>query len=134
MTPVAETLERTAARAAEPVRPSAVPAALPAWVSAQSENVTRHAAALRPFERNEFGPGAATPSDGHVEAVNGLIASLREGLLKMAKRVTAAADAAIQQPDPPRLQEMVRRKERAHHWVQNIERIWDFYFELFGQR
>jgi hypothetical protein len=136
MTPVAETLEQTAARAAgpEPVRPPAVPPALPAWVHAQSVNVTRHAAALRPFDRNEFANGAATPSDGHIEAVNGLITSLREGLLKMAKGVTASADAAIEQPDPPRLQEMVRRKERAHHWVQNIERIWDFYFELFGQR
>src|SRR5271154_4924139 len=28
----------------------------------------------------------------------------------------------------------MRRKDHAHHWVQGIERIWDFYFELFGQR
>ena len=26
------------------------------------------------------------------------------------------------------------RKENAHVWVQAIERVWDFYFELFGQR
>src|SRR5262249_31776205 len=25
-------------------------------------------------------------------------------------------------------------KQRAHDWVRAIERIWDFYFELFGQR
>ena len=25
-------------------------------------------------------------------------------------------------------------KERAHNWVRRIERVWDFYFELFGQR
>jgi hypothetical protein len=25
-------------------------------------------------------------------------------------------------------------KEHAHNWVQAVERIWDFYFELFGQR
>lgn len=129
MTPVAARAEQPAARAAQPVPP-----ALPAWVHAQSVNVTRHAAALRPFERTEFANGAATPSDGHIEAANGLITSLREGLVKMAKSVTAAADAAIQEPAAPRLQEMVRRKERAHHWVQNIEKIWDFYFELFGQR
>ena len=28
----------------------------------------------------------------------------------------------------------MRRKDRAHRWVQGIEKIWDFYFELFGQR
>src|SRR5439155_3597308 len=32
------------------------------------------------------------------------------------------------------LQQLVRSKEVGHHWVQAIERIWDFYFELFGQR
>jgi len=133
---VAETFEETVARVAapEPVRPVAVPPALPAWVHAQSVNVTRHAAALRPFQRDEFANGAATPSDGHIEAVNGLITSLREGLLKMTKKVSDAAEAATQEPTAPRLQEMVRRKERAHNWVQAIERIWDFYFELFGQR
>jgi hypothetical protein len=29
---------------------------------------------------------------------------------------------------------VVRSKEQAHDWVRAIERIWDFYFELFGQR
>ena len=57
MTPVAARAEQPAARAAQPVPP-----ALPAWVHAQSVNVTRHAAALRPFERTEFANGAATPS------------------------------------------------------------------------
>jgi hypothetical protein len=28
----------------------------------------------------------------------------------------------------------MRRKEQAHNWVRGIEKIWDFYFELFGQR
>jgi hypothetical protein len=32
------------------------------------------------------------------------------------------------------LQALVHHKERAHRWVQAIEKIWDFYFELFGQR
>jgi hypothetical protein len=29
---------------------------------------------------------------------------------------------------------VVHRKDRAHRWVQGVEKIWDFYFELFGQR
>jgi hypothetical protein len=134
---MAETLEEAAARAAaapEPVRPAAVPPALPAWVNAQALNVTRHAAALRPFCREEFANGAATPSDGHVDAVNNLMTALREGLLKMAKKVSAAATTATTEPTASHLQTLVRKKERAHNWVQAIERIWDFYFELFGQR
>jgi hypothetical protein len=114
------------ARAPQPV--------LRPWLRAQSINVTRHAAALRPFRREEFGTGAAIPSEGHIQAVNALMGALRHGLLQMSGRVTAATRAAEAEPGTPLLTEVMRRKDRAHHWVQGIERIWDFYFELFGQR
>jgi hypothetical protein len=104
------------------------------WVSTQSINVRRHAAALRPFRRDEFGTGAAAPTPGHIEAVNALLGGLRRGLLAYSQSVADAASAAIQDPTTKRLQLTVNRKERAHHWVQGVERIWDFYFELFGQR
>ena len=39
-------------------------AALDPWLRAQSINVPRHAAALRPFRRDEFGTGAAAPDRG----------------------------------------------------------------------
>jgi hypothetical protein len=107
---------------------------LPAWLRAQSINVTRHAAALRPFRREEFGAGPAAPSEGHIQVVNKLISSLRSGLLKMSKGVSNAVDEASQTPNSPRLLRVVVRKDRAHKWVQGIEKIWDFYFELFGQR
>ncbi|HYW43702.1 MAG TPA: hypothetical protein VE959_12650 [Bryobacteraceae bacterium] len=110
------------------------PAVLPAWLRAQSINVTRHAAALRPFRREEFGTGPASPSEGHIRVVNGLISKLRGGLLKMSKNVTTAIAAASEDSRSPRLQRVVVHKERAHKWVQGIEKIWDFYFELFGQR
>jgi hypothetical protein len=32
------------------------------------------------------------------------------------------------------MQRVVIEKDNAHRWVQGIEKIWDFYFELFGQR
>jgi hypothetical protein len=121
-------LDRT--DAASPVAPTV----LTPWLRAQSINVTRHAAALRPFRREEFGTGAAVPSEGHVQAVNFLMTSLRRGLLKMTTRVTESAAAANDQPSTARLQSALDRKENAHNWVQAIERIWDFYFELFGQR
>jgi hypothetical protein len=104
------------------------------WLRAQSVNVTRHAAALRPFKREEFGSGGAAPSEGHIQAVNRLMTSLRSGLLDLSKRVSEGVKAAEAEPVTARLSEVVRRKDKAQHWVQGIERIWDFYFELFGQR
>jgi len=104
------------------------------WLRVQSINVTRHAAGLRPFKREEFGTGAAAPSEGHIQAANRLISGLRRGLLNLAHRTAAAASAASEKPTSARLTEMVVHKDNAHKWVQGIERIWDFYLELFGQR
>jgi hypothetical protein len=108
------------------------------WLRAQSINVTRHAAALRPFRREEFGAGAAAPTEGHVQAVNSLIKSLRRELLRMSGRVTVAARATVRasaaEGGSEMLPEVMRRKDHAHHWVQGVEKIWDFYLELFGQR
>jgi hypothetical protein len=111
----------------------ATPVLLP-WLRAQSINVTRHAAALRPFKREEFGTGAAAPSEGHIQVVNDLITKLRRGLLKVSERVHDSIATASERPTPAMLQAVVARKDKAHHWVQGIEKIWDFYFELFGQR
>jgi len=111
-----------------------VPAVLSPWLRAQSINVARHAAALRPFQSDEFGTGNAAPTAGHLQAVNKLISSLRGGLIKMSKGVSASAAAASEDSSSGQLQRLVVGKERAHDWVRAIEKIWDFYFELFGQR
>src|SRR5215469_10880654 len=63
------------------------------WLRTQSINVTRHAAALRPFTREEFGTGSALPSEGHIQAVNFLITKLRQGLLQMSGNVSKAIAA-----------------------------------------
>jgi len=109
------------------------PVMLP-WLRAQSINVTRHAAALRPFRADEFGTGAEAPTAGHLQAVNQLISGLRRGLLQMSGKVRKAAVKTAQEPSTRRLQHLMRRKAHAHHWVRGIEKIWDFYFETFGQR
>jgi hypothetical protein len=104
------------------------------WLRAQSINVTRHAAALRPFRVDEFGTGSEAPTAGHTQAVNHLITSLRRGLLQMAGVVRKSGAGALAEPSTKRLQELMRKKEQAHKWVRGIEKIWDFYFEVFGQR
>jgi hypothetical protein len=121
-------------RSAAAMWPGAAPSVLAPWLRAQSINVTRHAAALRSFRREEFGTGAASPSEGHIQAVNALMHSLRRGLITMTKKVTDGAAAASSEPSSSRLQHAMELKEHAHNWVQAVERIWDFYFELFGQR
>jgi hypothetical protein len=119
---------RTTPRAAPPQ------SVLRPWLRAQSINVNRHAAALRPFRREEFGTGAAAPSEGHIQAVNSLMGSLRRTLLKVTGHVTRATANAAQEPTTGRLQAALERKDSAHRLVQATERVWDFYFELFGQR
>lgn len=122
---------RRRTRAAQAAR---VPPLLAPWLRGQAINVTRHAAALRPFRKGEFGTDVSAPTEGHMQAVNELIRSLRSELLKRAERVTSAAQLATRAPSTPNLQDLLRLKERAHDSVRAIERIWDFYFELFGQR
>lgn len=110
------------------------PADLDPWLRVQALNLKRHAAALRPFEAGEFGTDPASPSDAHLDAVNALIKRLHAQLQQVATQVDRSAAAAIRHPDIAGLQQLVSRKEWAHQWVQAIEQIWDFYFELFGQR
>jgi len=115
-------------------RPSPPLALMPAWLKAQAVNVSRHASGLRPFTRDEFGTAAASPTEGHIQGANELMASLRKPLLLMTKRVSDAARQAIASPDRARLTRVLELKDGAHQWVQAIEKVWDFYFELFGQR
>jgi len=121
-------------RADLPPRDPRFAAAMAPLLRAQAINVNRHAAALRPFQCDEFGDGVAAPSEGHIRAVNELIKTLRGGLLRLTRKVTDAVAQSTTEPTTANLQQAVTRKEHAHNWVRRVERIWDFYFELFGQR
>ncbi|TCC07980.1 N-acetylmuramoyl-L-alanine amidase [Kribbella soli] len=107
---------------------------LPAYLSGQALNVRRHVTALRDFRRDEFGGQPARPSEGHVQAVNALLATLRGPLTTIVERLDRAADAAQAQPSPHRVGLALDLKTQAHDLVRATERVWDFYFELFGQR
>jgi hypothetical protein len=107
---------------------------LSSWLASQAISSARHTEALRPFRRDEFGKEIAAPSEGHIQAVNALIEKLRGRLLALSSSVNTAATAAIADPSPARLAALTIRKEAAHNAVQSIERVWDFYLELFGQR
>jgi hypothetical protein len=104
------------------------------WLRAQALNLARHAAALRDFTQAEFGSTPEMPTDGHILAVNQLLRKLRTGLIGSSRRMNRLAVAALRNPSNARLTQAVTHKHLAHDWVKRIEKIWDFYFELFGQR
>ena len=107
---------------------------LPVYLSGQALNVRRHLNALRDFRRDEFGTQPARPSEGHVQAVNALLATLRRPLLTLVERLDRASDAAQLRPTETRVSLALDLKTQAHDLVRATERVWDFYFELFGQR
>jgi hypothetical protein len=69
-----------------------------------------------------------------VEAVNALLATLRRPLATIVERLDRASDAAQARPTETRLGLAMDLKSQAHDLVRATERVWDFYFELFGQR
>jgi hypothetical protein len=110
------------------------PARLGDWARVQSINAARHAAAIRPFLRDEFGKGPESPSDAHIEAANELTNELRRQILGLSRRVAAAASAVRNQPSPGNCTALVTVKDRMLSRVRHTEDIWKFYLELFGQR
>ena len=108
--------------------------ALDDFIRSQSINTRRGAAALRPFRTDEFGKQPASPSKAHIESANELIVMLRRQLLAWANTVHQTAEKSQHYPDPRLLQQLLQRKERTESWIKMIEKVWDFYFEMFSQR
>src|SRR2546421_6472681 len=104
------------------------------WLTIQGINLTRHAMSLRPFTKDGFGTGPATPSEAHIKAVNRFIDSLRIKLDEMVRWVGAAASMARREPTAERLGVLLERKQTASNRVLYVEGVWDFYFDLFVQR
>jgi hypothetical protein len=124
---------RSATPAAHRVKAPMLPVYEP-WLRSQAFNSARHAAALRPFAGGEFGTGIAAPSEGHIQAANTMIVRLRAELMKLNGPMRQAAAEATRKLDTASIGRLLALKEEAHGWVRDIERVWNFYFELFGQR
>lgn len=105
-----------------------------AWVYTQAANTARHAAGLKPIAKGEFGAGPAAPSESHRQAVNALLAPLQKRLFVGSRRMMAARGRLLRNIDYPELYEFLVYKDRNQALTQAIERIWEFYHELFLQR
>jgi hypothetical protein len=67
--------------------------------------------------------------------VNTLLTRLRQPLTRAVEQVEESSRLVQRgRPSTDQLAELLRTKSRAHDWVRATERVWDFYFELFGQR
>lgn len=95
----------------------------PLFVRTQVINTARNIRALRPFREDEFGPGIAAPTLAHVEAANTLLTRL-QGQIKVP---TAGDDGA-------NLGQLLEERQAGERQIKLLEKIWAFYFELFGQR
>lgn len=107
---------------------------LEGWLGMQHLNALRHTQALRPFESHEFGHHNAAPSAGHLEAANQLINELRGQLIRQMRDLHRASRAARASLQTRFIQHALRLKETTHDAVRAIEKVWDFYLGLFGQR
>jgi hypothetical protein len=136
----------TAVRIAEPAESQSVdvttpdaqrlePAtALDLFLRAQVVNASQHAAALRPFRPGEFGDGPEAPSASHIQAANTLISRMREALHGSSRIIARSARMATASSTTDNLHQLLMEKDRAGDRVKSVERVWQFYFELFGQR
>lgn len=116
-------------RSTPPTEPS-----LDRFIQAQVLNTRRDAASLRSFRADEFGHHTASPSPAHIAAANQLIDRLRNRLLHAAQIVDQEAEISAGAPTTRNLQSLLTRKQVAQSKIKAIEKIWDFYLELFGQR
>ncbi|WP_218019817.1 hypothetical protein [Rhodococcoides yunnanense] len=121
---------------ARPSAPAPVPQPITVsrFAAGQALNVRRHLDALRDFRRDEFGDSIARPTAGHIHAVNSLLGQLRTPLDRAVHVLEQAAGSPSTDAMASRAETLLTAKSRAHDWVRATEKVWDFYFELFGQR
>jgi hypothetical protein len=91
------------------------------FVQAQLINTARNVRALRPFRDEEFGASIATPTQAHIDAANALIARLQGQIV-------------MPSSDQNNLGQLLAERQRGERQIKLLEKIWAFYFELFGQR
>lgn len=97
------------------------------FVESQIINSARNLMILRPFKEDEFGSAAVSPSPAHIEAVNNLMMKLQHRLLRQIHGLQVESENE-------QLSNMLMHKTRIGTMTKAVEQVWNYYFELFGQR
>ncbi|TVR95109.1 MAG: hypothetical protein EA406_14560 [Rhodospirillales bacterium] len=104
------------------------------WVRSQRVNFHRAVVALQPFAGSAFGSGAAAPLPAQRAAANALISRLRQRLVRIGEALTRAALRTAHLSADAQLQRFQALKARGERALRVVEKVWEFYFELFNQR
>ncbi len=105
-----------------------------AWIYTQAINSARHVAGLKPIIKNEFGKGPAAPSEAQRQAVNTLLKPLQKRLFAGSNAMKGFRERLMRTIDYPELLQFLMLKERNEKLTKAIERVWDFYHDIFLQR
>ena len=97
------------------------------FINSQLINGERNLLQLRPFTHEEFGNTASSPSPAHIEAVNDLLARLRQQLMRHVQGLEVAAYGTGLNP-------ILNSKTQIGRMTKSVEQVWDYYLELFSQR
>jgi hypothetical protein len=104
------------------------------FLRAQAINTNQHIIGLRPFRQDEFGTKAASPSAPQVQAANQLIERLSTHLNSLGQQLGQSSRLSAASPTSQHLNGLLSQKDQAIKLAKFIEKVWSFYFELFGQR
>lgn len=108
--------------------------ALANWLYSQDVNGRRALALLRDFRPSEFGTDAASPSDAHLHATNRLLTAIRAVVGNNSRALAEAVAQAHRLPTRDALDRVAALKEEGQNLVAQGEKIWHYYWQLFGQR
>jgi hypothetical protein len=114
--------------------PAMIATAASSFARAQAINSTRNAAALRPFQLDEFGKHPGSPSAAHITAANRMIQGLQNRLFGIVERLSAVSMNITRYGNSQDFAPLLGYREQAERDIKKIEKIWAFYLELFGQR
>lgn len=104
------------------------------FIRSQVVNTQGNAAALRPFRSEEFGTDPASPSPAHIAAANALIKTLRQQLLARTEQLEQVALVLQHRPNTEQMPRFLAEKEAALSEIKLVEKVWEFYLELFNKR
>jgi hypothetical protein len=114
----------------------AVPPGDPLHIYLRGQQVANAGAALllQPFREGEFGRGAAGPSKAHLAEVNAMLNRMRRLVDENGAQMARAVKAAAGPGGAVAVEEAMRLKQEGCTLISAVERVRQFYWEIFGQR
>ena len=108
--------------------------ALASYMRGQAVANKRALILLRPFTDQEFGSGSEAPATAQIAEVNTLLSRATRIVARRVERLEQLAEQAARTRDPSAIEQALRAKQESNALIAAVERIRQFYWEIFGQR